>query len=441
MENHQHMDAPKIAYLLNIFPVLAETFVLYEMLELERQGVSLRVFSLWKESSQKEHRAVSDLQARVTYIPSARHFPLGTLTLIAYVARRFLKAPWRFLHTCIVGIAYYHQASALRHLLYAAYLADQLEREGITHIHAHFANRPASIALFVHLLTGISYSFTAHAFDIYLSSKKELASKMRMASFMVTCTAYNWKYLAGLVDQYTSERLHLIYHGLNLRAFPSNPSRPSPSASPLILAVARLIEKKGLPYLLRACRILKDQGYDFTCCIVGEGPLRPLLEQEIRELELTDTVKLWGAETHERVINMYQQATITAMPCIISKNGDRDGLANVLVESLYMGVPVVSTTVSAFPECITSEVNGLLVPPNDSAAFAAALARLLDDPELRQRLAAAGRQVVLERFDMARNTTTLRHLLCPGRESVMNSSLCEDITTASVEVDARSSDA
>jgi glycosyltransferase involved in cell wall biosynthesis len=148
---------------------------------------------------------------------------------------------------------------------------------------------------------------------------------------------------------------------------------------------------------------------------VGEGPLRPALKQEIRELALAERVELRGAEPHERVIELYQQATIMTLPCIVGKNGDRDGIPNVLVESLYMGVPIVSTPVSGIPELITSEVNGLLVPPNDTVALAAALRRLLDDPALRDRLATAGRQTVLEQFDMIRNVTHLIDLMCPNR--------------------------
>ncbi len=152
---------------------------------------------------------------------------------------------------------------------------------------------------------------------------------------------------------------------------------------PLILTVARLVEKKGLLYLLRACRALRDQGYGFDCRIVGEGPLRATLEQHIHELGLTDTVELAGAETHERVIEMYQQATLFALPSVVAENGDRDGIPNVLVEALYLRVPVVSTPVSGIPELIRSESNGLLVPERDHAVLANAIKRLLDDPLLR----------------------------------------------------------
>lgn len=407
MINHSQDSGPaKIAYLLNNYPNLTQTFIVQEILELERQGLQLRLFSLFESPSDTPVEEALHVQAAITYIS---HYSIPTL--LAAAVRRFLKAPWRYLHTCIVMGARYRRRSVLRHLLYAAYLTEHLNREGIVHLHAHFANESTSVAQAVHLFSGIPYSFTAHAFDIYLSSKAELVYKIRMARLVVTCTAYNQRYLAALVDQHVAERIHCIYHGLNLRLFPANiTAAAKPLTSPLILMVGRLIEKKGQSYLLRACRILKDQGYDFICRIVGDGPLRKVLELEIRELELSDRVELWGAATHKRVIEMYQQATITSLPCIISKHGDRDGIPNVLIESLWMGVPVVSTSVSGIPEVITSEVNGLLVPSHDCHALATALARLLNDPSLRCRLADAGRQTVLERFDMASNARRLIHL-------------------------------
>lgn len=396
-----------IAYLLNSFPCLSETFIMQEILELERQGLPLRLFALAESSDRSKVDSVKEVRAATTYLS---HYSVKTLAVAA--TRRFVRAPWRFLRAGITTLAHYKRRTVFRYLLYAAFLADQLEHEGILHVHAHYASDAASIAQTIHLLAGISYSFTAHAYDIYLSPKKELAYKIQMASFVVTCTAYNLRYLESIVDQSLYRRINCIYHGLNLAKFPVHHAADSvPCASPLILSVARLLEKKGLSYLLQACRLLKDRGYDFRCRIVGEGPLRQALEQEIRDLSIADKVEMWGAATHKQVIEMYQHAAIVTLPCVVDKNGDRDGIPNVLVEALCMEVPVVSTPVSGIPELITSEVNGLLVAPEDSVALANALARLLDDSSLRSHLAVAGRQKVLEQFDAESNTLLLLHLL------------------------------
>jgi len=409
----QWLAPMKIAYLLNIFPALSETFILEEILELERQRVPLHLFSLSEPSNSNLDKVTWGGHTPVTYISRYSRSALVTIAM-----RRFLKAPWRFLRTSIYMLSHYRThhriLTVLGYLLYSSYLADKLEQERITHLHTHFATEATSVAQAVHLLTGITYSFTAHAYDIYLTSKAELIDKISMARFVSTCSTYNQRYLASLVDQQLRARIRHINYGLNLRDLPSKVPNAfeQPGVSPLILTVARLVEKKGLIYLLRACKALKDQGYDFTCRIVGEGPLRPVLEQEIRENALNDRVELWGAETNERVIQMYQEATIMTLPCVISENGDRDGLPLALIESSYLGVPVVSTTVAGIPELITPEINGLLVPPNDSVALAGALARLLEDPELRCRLAVAGQKIIKARFDLAHNVGQLLNLIC-----------------------------
>ncbi len=412
----RNSNQPKIVYLLDNFPVLSETFIQQEALILEHQGLLLRLFSLSEPSASKSAEGAWHGQTPVTYISHQ-----SKLNLLAIAVRRFLKTPGRFLRTGILTFVHDYPWSAIWCLLCGAYVSEKIEQQGITHLHAHFASRAASVAQVVYLLTGIPYSFTTHAYDIYLSRKSALAYKMGMARFVITVSAYNQQYLEKLVDQRIGTRIHCIYLGVNLDSFPSNANiAPTSGTVPLILAVSRLVEKKGLLYLISACHILKNQGYDFICRIVGEGPQRRILEHKIRELALTDSVELLGAATHKQVIKMYQQATTVTLPCIVAKNGDRDGIPIALVEALYMGVPVVSTPVSGIPELISEEVNGLLVPPQDSRALAAALALLLDDPLLRCRLARAGRETVLERFDMAQNAQRLMRLFCADEEDRRN---------------------
>lgn len=401
---------PEIAYLLSSFPALSETFIAQEILELERQKLPLHLYSLSQPTTGAGVAVEWQGKAPLKYLATGAKF-----VLLAHLGWRLLAAPLRVFKALLLMSRHYGARSAISSLLYAAYLAGQLQRRQIHHLHAHYATEPATIAQAVHLLTGISYSFTAHAYDIYLSPRDALRYKMRMARFVVTCTAYNRQYLVE-IDENLSERIHCIYHGLNLRQFPASTGMGNTQCEPCILAVSRLIEKKGLSYLVRACRILKDRGYRFTLRIAGEGPLHEALEQEIDTLGLSERASLLGAVAHKEVVELYQQAAIVALPCIIGKNGDRDGIPNALVEALCMGVPVVSTPISGIPELISHEVNGLLVPPQDSEALAEALARLLDDAELRHQLTLAGRETVLERFDMARNATRLLELLCGEKE-------------------------
>jgi glycosyltransferase involved in cell wall biosynthesis len=409
---------PKIAYILNSFPALSETFIVQEILELERQGLSLHLFSLAQPPAEKNVRVQWEGRSPLTYLAYRSKF-----ALLASAGRHLLVTPLlclRFLRAFLLMSVHYGLRNAGKSLIYAAHLARLLEPEKIRHLHAHYATEPAAVAQALYMLTGITYSFTAHAYDIYISNKKSLKYKMLMAQFIVTCTAYNQQYLKDIYS--TNKRIHCIYHGLNLHAFsvPDLRSTSSSPSTPCILVVGRLLEKKGLSYLVQACGILKNRGYRFAVRIVGEGPLRLSLEQEIHMLGLSECISLLGAATHKDVVEMYRQATLFALPCIIGKDGDRDGIPNVLVEALYMGLPVVSTPISGIPELITTEINGLLVPPRDSNALADALARLIDDPELRNCLAMAGRQTVLERFDMARNVTSLLHLLYGAKDPQTN---------------------
>ncbi len=403
MHSYHNTKQKKVIYLLDSFPVLSQTFVLQEILELQRKGLAIDVFSLFVPSSGEVATGGWSTKVSVTY---ASHQP--RLSLLALAIRRFFLAPQRFLRTALLTMAHHNPRTAISYLGYSAFVADQIEQQGIAHIHAHFAMGGASVAQIVHLLTAIPYSFTTHAYDIYLTRGSTLAYKMCMAHFVATCSIYNKHYLQKLVDQHIGKRIHCIYVGLNLDLFPAPTGiATTPAKVPLIVAVSRLVDKKGLLYLVLACHVLKDQGYNFTCRIVGEGPQRPFLEQTIRQLALTESVELFGAATHEQVINMYQQAAIVTLPCIITTNGDRDGIPNALMEALYMRIPVVSTAVSGIPELVSEERNGLLVPPQDTSALAAALARLLDDGALRSRLGQAGRQTIIERFDVAKNAHCL----------------------------------
>jgi glycosyltransferase involved in cell wall biosynthesis len=403
---NNRLTTKKIVYILGRFPALSETFVLRELLELEHQGAQIRIFSLFQSATPQGAEVTWDGKASVTCLSD-----YSLVFLLLQSIRYFFRSPIRFISASIAMLGHYRLRFLIgcRVLLFASIIATQLKRENVVHLHAHFASEAASVAQFTHLLTGFPYSFTAHANDIYLSSKKALAYKIKMAHFVITISAYNQSYLRQLVDQKSGERIHCVYNGLNLADFLSEVSdMPRSQKPPLILSVCRLVKKKGLIYLLHACRILADQGYSFTCHIVGDGPLRQQLEQEICQRDLSDRVVLLGARTHRQVMEMYREATIMALPCIITEDGDRDGIPTALIESLYAGIPSVSTTVSGIPELIDSGVNGLLVPPNDSAALADALARLMQDSELSARLAAAGRETVRERFNLVKN---IQHLI------------------------------
>jgi glycosyltransferase involved in cell wall biosynthesis len=272
------------------------------------------------------------------------------------------------------------------------------------HIHAHFVDRAALVALIAGRLLDKPFSATAHANDIYVDPVL-LSEKIAQAKFIATCTRYNESHLRSMSNATSARKLKCIYHGLDVSKY--HPQWRSRKPRPLLLAVGQLKEKKGFSYLLEACRMLLHRGVEFDCSIVGEGPVRNALETKIAELSLQHRVSLLGSLPHKVVIERYSEATIFVLPCVTATDGDRDGIPNVILEAMAMGLPIVSTRHSGIPEAVDHGRTGLLVPPRDSAALADALAQLIADEELRERLGRCGRRRVVEDFDVETNVMKL----------------------------------
>ncbi len=405
---------PIVAYLLKRYPRLSETFILHEILELERQGMDLRLYSLLDPAEEIVQADVARVRAPVRYLPSGWR---GVVPLLGAHLVLLWRDPYRYVGVVVYTVRRFRSRAALKHVVRAGWLALEVERDGVTHLHAHFAHGPAAVAHFVSLLTGLPYSVTAHAKDIYTSPPDLLATKLRAARFVVTCTGYNARYLAGVMGESAAGRIHRIYHGLDLRLFAPGdgvPRAAGPHAPPIILAVGRLVEKKGFADLIEAVRLLVNRGYDALLQIVSGGDRREALRQQISDAGLEDRATLLGPRPQEQLLALYRAATVVALPSVVTENGDRDGIPNVLVEAMRLGTPVVSTAVSGIPELVIDGETGLLVPPRDAPALATALARLLDDAALRERLAAGAARHVRREFDLAANTARLKALLVPS---------------------------
>jgi glycosyltransferase involved in cell wall biosynthesis len=268
-------------------------------------------------------------------------------------------------------------------------------------------------------MTGISFSFTAHAKDLYLTPKRIVRRRSRAATFVATCTGYNARYLRDLIGTDERKKIQLVYHGIDLSMFAAQdiPSGAAPAAESAyrLLSVGRLVPKKGHEHLIAACAKLRDAGYEIRCRIVGGGPLQADLTAQIARLRLENVVSLEGSMTHAELIGLYRQADLFALAPRITDDGDRDGIPNVIAEAIAAGVPVVSTDVSGIPELVRHERTGLLVPPNDSTALATAIARLIASPELANSLAASARTLLEEDFDLLKTTVQLHDLMrCAG---------------------------
>lgn len=418
-------NPPVLTYIIGAYPNLTMTFIDREITMLRKMGVPLRILSIrqpWTKLSPQQER----LREGVTYL-----LPVNWLALLGSHIHFPLRKPGRFFGTLRYLLTRPHPSLKARLMtllhfgegVYAAYLMRQNPGE---HLHAHFIDRAATVALVMSRLLDIPYSVTAHATDIYVNPVL-LREKLASAKFVSTCTAYNRSYLSQFGKDLFNHKLVCIYHGLELEHYVKE-QRASPSMSlipitgsslhsvpeqdagpgwPVILSVGQLKERKGLSFLIEACRSLQDRGIQFECRIIGEGPLRPALEAQIRQLGLDEMVKLYGALPHEAVIEQYKQATIFALPAIQGTDGDRDGIPNVILEALAMELPVISTRHSGVPEVVEDGVNGLLVPPEDAQALAGALEQLIRSPDTRQQFGRVGRQIVAERFDPEKNTRRL----------------------------------
>ncbi|MEO1208329.1 MAG: glycosyltransferase [Cyanobacteria bacterium J06638_20] len=408
---------PVIGYLVKTFPKLSETFILNEILELERQGVNLHIFSLRSPKDAVHHPAVAQVKSPVTYIPSILPEDNGVAKAALLEAQVTLSQQFVSLHPNPVdaAIVFHHQRpeeKELNEIWQAIYLAQELQRLNIAHLHVHFANVPTATAEMAQMICGVSYSMTAHAKDIYLSDPNVLDRRIAKAEFVLTCTDFNRQYLQRVSRSDTA--IHLAYHGIDLKRFTSPSATPSstPVAQPVrLLSVGRFCEKKGFDYLLKACWLLWAHDLNFTCTLVGYGPLQSQIEQWIDDYQLNGIVTLAGKLTQDEVLEQYRQADAFVLPCVVTEDGDRDGIPNVLLEAMATGLPVVSTDISGIGELVQSGHNGLLVPERDAVALADALQRLMADAQWRSQLGCNGQQTVRQRFALTQNVGDVKKLL------------------------------
>src|SRR5262249_17453852 len=293
-----------------------------------------------------------------------------------------------------------------RHVYQAVVLARHVRSRGIGHLHAPFAHENTTVARLAARFAEISYSFTARAKDIFHESVRsdDLSRKLLDAAGVVTISDYH---LAYLREHYGSAAAHVqrIYNGLDLDEFKYEaPDR----REPLILAIGRLVEKKGFADLIDACGILARDHCRFECRIVGGGTLKDGLTRQIDRLGLGGRVELVGPRPQREVMALMQRAAVLAAPCIIASDGERGGLPNVIQAALALGPPVVSTDVTGIPEVVRDGETGVIVPQRDPPALAAALKTLLHDSSLRVRLAAGGRRLIEVEFDIRKNAARRR---------------------------------
>lgn len=395
-----------VAFVLKGYPRLSETFIAQEIHALEQRGLDLRLYSLRHPTDTKRHPVHDEIRAPVDYLPEYLYQePLTVLRAWLKVRRlpgyrtalrRFLADWWRD-----------RTPNRGRRFGQALVLAARLPAE-IRHIHAHFLHTPASVARYAALMTGRNWSVSAHAKDIWTSPDWEKREKLVEMAWGVTCTASGHAHLNALAP--TPDTVSLVYHGLDFSRFPEPVEQVQANGPVMLLSVGRLVEKKGYDDLLAALALLPPD-LDWRFVHAGGGD-RARLEAQAGRLGIADHVRWLGSRAQDELLPLYREAQVFVLASRIAASGDRDGLPNVLMEAQSQALACLSTAVSAIPELIEDGVTGLLVPPSDPPALAAALARLIGDAGLRAVLGRAGFERVRARFTHQAGIDRLVALLC-----------------------------
>lgn len=389
-----------IVVILKGYPRLSETFIAQELLGLEKAGFKLTLVSMRHPTDPHVHPVNNEISAPVNYLPEYLH---QELSRVFSSWRRVRKMPGYSAARKQFFKDLKRDFSPNRFRRFGQALVLAAEKPGdVTHYHAHFLHTPASVAFYASLISQIPYTCSAHAKDIWTSSDADLKDKLNTAHWVVTCTRNGWKHLQNLADD--PARVHLSYHGLDLSRFAtpgqSHSSRDgSQSSDPVVMVtVARAVEKKGLDTLMQALALLPAQ-LNWQWVHIGSGDLVPVLQSQAKKLGIEDKLSWRGALAQTQVIEQYRKSDLFVLACRIARDGDRDGLPNVIVEAQSQALPVVSTTVSGVPELVENSVNGLLVKPDNPKQLSEALRQLITDPEKRAKMGKAGEVRVRSAFD------------------------------------------
>ncbi len=388
----------KVGYVLKRYPRFSETFIVNGILALEAMGIEVVVFALRPALEGCFHEKLARVRARVEYLPQA-----GQKSAQLLAALKAARTQQRFKFDLDAALA--ADAAELEQALIVSRLAIEL---GVQRLHAHFATSAASVARLVKRFTGIPYSVTAHAKDIFHDSvdQQALFERLRDAQSVVTVSDFNVRYLCDRWPE-LAHRVKRIYNGMDLSLLHRT---PYVGRSPRLLAVGRLVPKKGFDLLLQALPLILERCPELHVDIVGDGVLREELVAQSAALNLTGSVHFHGALSQERVFELLRGARVFAAPCVVSADGDRDGLPTVLLEAMAMGTPCVATPVTGIPEAIAHETTGLLVEPGNVAELAEACCELLLNPERAAALAGAARDHLEQQFDISQTVPQLAAL-------------------------------
>jgi glycosyltransferase involved in cell wall biosynthesis len=415
--NLQKSQELKVAYIMSRFPKLTETFILYEMLAMRQQGIQVEVYPLIREREERMHPEAAQ------FVEIAHFQPFISLPIVRANLYFLWKKPFIYLKTLwdllranwgsfnfLTGVIGLFPKTVL--------FAFQMRADKVQHIHAHFASHPAAAAFIIHRLVGIPYSFTAHGSDLH-RDRHMLREKVAEAAFVAAISEYNKELMISECRGHYSEKIQVVHCGVDTEVFRARSHRTpyEKGENPfMILCIGTLHEVKGQAYLIDACHQLRGRGFNFECHFVGDGPDRKALTDLVDRAGLSDKVRFQGRLTRDEIARLLLDADVLAAPSVPTRDGRREGIPVVLMEAMGSGVPVIASNLSGIPELVNNQLTGLLVPPRDATSLANGLERYIKDPNLRRRLGRAGREKVVEAFDLNKNAAGLAQHFLEGHQ-------------------------
>jgi glycosyltransferase involved in cell wall biosynthesis len=390
----------KFAYLFERFPSFGQTFCYREVAELAQQGITPPIFSIRNPRDEPPQDWDNRIVKRVHYLPGEKEL----LDNVRSASRRRKLTP-----EIVSALDEWGRRTDFLRLYQAVYVGLRMQEMRIGHVHAHFTGLAARTAFWIHKFFPITFSFTAHANDIFAPRNFEIGldKLVDTARVIVTVSDYAKKFLRERFPE-RADRIRRIYNGLNLAEFERADFSSTP---PLILAVGRLIAKKGFADLVRTCGLILERAKSFRCEITGEGPLENELRGQIQRLDLQNFVALSGAKPQREVRQRLAAANIFVLPSVVDPEGGMDNLPTVIMEAMATGLPVVSTKIGGIPEMVIENETGFLVQPGDAAGLADAIEKVIDDRLLAQRLGQAGYERAQKLFSIEKNVRELYALL------------------------------
>lgn len=398
----------KVAYIMSRFPKLTETFILYEMLAMQKQGIEVEIYPLLRERAEVMHAEAKQFVEAAHYQPFIS-LPIirANLDFLLRKPRLYLRTLWDLLRANWGSFKFFTGAIGI--FPKVVLFAQQMKAEGINHVHAHFASHPAAAGFIIHRLVGIPYSFTAHGSDLH-RDRHMLCEKVAEAEVVVAISEYNRGLILSECQGNYRDKVTVIHCGVDTDVFQSR-SQETPhekGENPfMILCIGTLHEVKGQAYLIEACHKLLERRVDFVCHFVGDGPDRRSLMALAEQAGIAEKIRFHGRLTREEITRLLQDADVLAAPSVPTRDGRREGIPVVLMEAMGSSVPVIASNISGIPELVEDKVTGLLVTPRDATSLTNALECYFADPDLRRRLGQAGREKVVRDFDLSKNAENL----------------------------------